>query len=64
MAPHTHIVRARFEPAVGRVLLAYDALSTAVTDDMYDNLAKTAPGPEFFNIADNYDTASITKGGP
>ena len=48
-APLANIVRAKFEPVVGSVLLAYDALGIAVTDQMYANLAATAPGPGFFD---------------
>lgn len=51
-APRARIVRARFEPAVGAVLLAYDALGWEATDETYGNLARTAPGPEFFSTAD------------
>jgi len=52
VAPRTHIVRAQFEPAVGGVLLALDALGVTVTDDMYDNLARTVPEPEFFSTGE------------
>ena len=52
VAPRTHIVRAQFEPAVGAVLLAYDALGIVVNDEMYDNLAQTVPDTEFFSTAD------------
>jgi N-acetylglucosamine kinase-like BadF-type ATPase len=52
VAPRTHIVRTRFEPAVGAVLLAYDALGIVVNDAMYDSLAQTAPDAEFFSTAD------------
>ena len=51
VAPWARIVRAQFEPAVGAVLLAYDALSLQVTDDAYERLAQTVPGPEFFSTA-------------
>lgn len=47
-APHARVHRQHFEPAVGGLLLAYDALGLDVTDDIYDNLAHTAPGPDFF----------------
>jgi N-acetylglucosamine kinase-like BadF-type ATPase len=53
VAPRAHIVRPRFEPAVGGVLLAYDALSIAVSDEMYENLAQTMPGDAFFSTADD-----------
>jgi N-acetylglucosamine kinase-like BadF-type ATPase len=47
-APRARIVRARFEPAVGGLLLAYDTLEIPVTDEVYENLARTMPGPGFF----------------
>jgi N-acetylglucosamine kinase-like BadF-type ATPase len=53
VAPRVHIVRPQFEPAVGGVLLAYDDLGIGVTTAMYDNLAKTVPGQEFFRTADD-----------
>jgi N-acetylglucosamine kinase-like BadF-type ATPase len=49
VAPRTRIVHPRFEPAVGGVLLAYDALNADVTDGMYENLAQTVPGAAFFD---------------
>jgi len=49
VAPRARIARVQFEPAVGAVLLAYDALGMAVSEDMVHNLAQTAPGPEFFS---------------
>jgi N-acetylglucosamine kinase-like BadF-type ATPase len=53
VAPHTRIARTQFEPAVGGVLLAYDELGITVTDEMYDNLARTMPGAEFFSTLDS-----------
>jgi len=53
VAPRASIVRQRFEPAVGGVLLAFDALGIDVTGVMYDNLAETAPGPAFFSTKDS-----------
>jgi len=52
VAPHARVVRAEFEPVVGAVLLAYDALGLTVTDGIVGNLARTVPGPEFFRTAD------------
>jgi N-acetylglucosamine kinase-like BadF-type ATPase len=49
VAPRTHIVRPQREPALGSILLAYDALNLTITDEMYHTLARTAPGPEFFS---------------
>jgi N-acetylglucosamine kinase-like BadF-type ATPase len=51
-APKAQIVRARFEPVIGSVLLAYDAFKISVTDEMYANLASTMPDGAFFNTAD------------
>jgi N-acetylglucosamine kinase-like BadF-type ATPase len=47
-APRARIVRARFEPAVGSLLLAYDAASIPVTSAMLENLAASVPGDDFF----------------
>jgi N-acetylglucosamine kinase-like BadF-type ATPase len=49
VASHARIVRPQFEPAVGGVLLAYDALGLDVTAEMYDNLRQTVPAQEFFS---------------
>jgi hypothetical protein len=51
VAPRVRIVHPRFEPALGGVLLAYDALNLAVTDEMYENLARTVPEAAFFDTA-------------
>jgi N-acetylglucosamine kinase-like BadF-type ATPase len=56
VAPRACVVRPRFEPAVGGVLLAYDALGIDVTEVMYDNLAKTVPDPAFFSTKDVPET--------
>jgi len=50
--PRARIVRARFEPAVGAVLLAYDALGLSPSDEVYANLARTVPPPSFFDTAE------------
>jgi len=52
VAPHARIVRAPYEPAVGALLLAYDALGIATDDEIHRNLAQTAPGADFYNTAD------------
>lgn len=52
VAPHARIVRAQFEPVVGALLLAYDALGVPSGSEVYANLAASMPGPEFFNTAD------------
>jgi N-acetylglucosamine kinase-like BadF-type ATPase len=52
VAPHTRITRSQLEPAVGAVLLAYDALGIDVTDEIYANLAQTMPPPAFFCTAE------------
>jgi N-acetylglucosamine kinase-like BadF-type ATPase len=48
-APLAQIVRARFEPAVGSVLLAYDALGIQVNAEISARLAATMPGEQLFN---------------
>jgi N-acetylglucosamine kinase-like BadF-type ATPase len=52
LAPRASIVRVQFEPAVGGVLLAYDALGITVSDQMYDTLCRTVPAVEFFSTVD------------
>lgn len=54
-APRASIVRARFEPAVGSLLLALDAISAdnQVSEAVYANLAASTPGHEFFNTANS-----------
>jgi N-acetylglucosamine kinase-like BadF-type ATPase len=49
VAPHATITRAECEPALGAVMLAYDALGIEVTDEMRCNLAATSPAPDFFS---------------
>ncbi len=56
VAPRARVVHAQLEPAVGGVLLAYDALGITVTDEMVDNLAQTMPGDELFSTAGAADT--------
>jgi N-acetylglucosamine kinase-like BadF-type ATPase len=51
VAPRAHIVRARFEPAVGAVLLAYDALGIEVTDAIDTRLAETVPDARLFDTS-------------
>jgi len=51
VAPKARIVRARFEPAVGSVLLAYDTLGIEVSDEMYTRLAETLPAAELFDTS-------------
>lgn len=51
VAPRANIVRAQFEPAVGSVLLAYDALRIKTTDEIYKRLAETAPDMKFFDTS-------------
>lgn len=49
VAPRARIVRSTREPALGALLLAYDALGLAVTDELAAALDATAPGPAFFD---------------
>jgi len=51
-APRTRIVKANLEPAVGAVLLAYDALGLEVTEEIMKNLLGSAPGPAFYSTLD------------
>jgi N-acetylglucosamine kinase-like BadF-type ATPase len=51
VAPQAQIVRARYEPSVGSVLLAYDALGIPVSPKLYARLDETAPGSSFFDTA-------------
>jgi hypothetical protein len=49
VAPRARIVLAECEPALGAVMLAYDSLGIEVTGAVRRQLARTAPGPEFFS---------------
>jgi N-acetylglucosamine kinase-like BadF-type ATPase len=49
VAPHARIVRSHFEPVIGALLLAFDALGLPTTDEIYERLASTCPDAEFFN---------------
>lgn len=55
VAPRANIVRAGFEPALGALLLALDAVGMPVTDAMYASLARTSPGASFFSTVDGGD---------
>jgi len=52
VAPHTRIVPAAFEPAIGSILLAYDQLGIVATDKMLDRLVRTMPDHAFFSTLD------------
>jgi N-acetylglucosamine kinase-like BadF-type ATPase len=58
-APFANIVLAKFEPAVGSVLLALDAEGCRVSGEVYDNLRKTVPGENFFNTLNSQGLNSI-----
>ncbi|NLE44616.1 MAG: hypothetical protein GX620_07825 [Chloroflexi bacterium] len=64
VAPSARLRRQRFEPAIGGVLLAYDALNTAVTAEMMATLAQTVPPPRFFDTTGGVekDTPLSQKG--
>jgi N-acetylglucosamine kinase-like BadF-type ATPase len=51
VAPKARIVRAHFEPVVGSLLLAYDALGIDVTEGIYTRLAETAPDAQWFDTS-------------
>jgi len=59
IAPRAVIVRARFEPVVGSVLLAFDSLGLSVTEGISSRLAGSVPGPEFFDTARGFQPTSI-----
>ncbi|NPV06947.1 MAG: ATPase [Anaerolineae bacterium] len=56
VAPRARLVVLTVEPAVGAVLLAYDALGISVTEAMYAHLAQTCPGPELFDTSGAWPT--------
>lgn len=51
VAPQARIVRPRFEPVVGAVLLALDALGVPETPSIAANLQRTQPPVAFFDTA-------------
>ncbi len=53
LAPRAQIVRARFEPAAGALLLAFDAYGAPVDTDVYRNLETSSPSPDFYATADS-----------
>jgi N-acetylglucosamine kinase-like BadF-type ATPase len=53
VAPRARIVRARFEPAVGALLLAFDTAGIAADEELYRALEATAPPPAFYATADS-----------
>jgi N-acetylglucosamine kinase-like BadF-type ATPase len=59
VAPRARIVRAHFEPVIGSVLLAYDALDIEVTDDIYARLAETTPDAKLFDTSRSFRTTPI-----
>ncbi len=61
VAPLARVVRARFEPAVGSLLLAYDALGFDVTEDMYCRLEETTPEAGLFDTSGGVRPAPIWK---
>ena len=59
--PLANIVRAKFEPVIGSILLAYDALGVPVTEAMYANLAASMPGPAFFDTTTGAGLAPVAR---
>lgn len=51
VAPRVRIVRTTLEPAVGALLLAYDALGVHVSDEMMERLVATVPDASLFATA-------------
>ncbi len=62
--PLANIVRAKFEPVIGSVLLAYDALGVKVTQTMYANLAASSPRPAFFDTTTGAGLAPVVREDP
>jgi len=58
-APRAVIVRPRFEPVVGSLLMAYDAMQLPVTWEMYQMLEKSVPANEFFDTTSGIGYSSI-----
>jgi N-acetylglucosamine kinase-like BadF-type ATPase len=58
-APRAEIVLARHEPAVGALLLAYDAAGIAVTETVWANLERTAPPRAFYDTSDGSGLAAV-----
>lgn len=65
IAPLAKIVRPRFEPVVGSVLLAYDALGIQVSESIYEQLEASinhaAPGMDLFNTAGSPNPGSFRE---
>jgi hypothetical protein len=55
VAPHARVVRSLFEPVIGALLLAYDALGLPVSEAVYHRLASTSPGAAFFNTDQRFE---------
>jgi N-acetylglucosamine kinase-like BadF-type ATPase len=60
-APRAVIVRPQFEPVVGSLLMAYDALQLPVTRQMYQELNKSMPAKEFFDTTNGVGYSSIRR---
>lgn len=60
-APRAVIVRPQFEPVVGSLLMAYDAVQLRVTLEMYQKLKKSVPAKEFFDTADGIGYTAIRR---
>ena len=61
VAPRARIVRAHFEPAIGSVLLAYDALGIEVTGAIYARLAETTPDAKLFDTSRSSRAAPMSS---
>lgn len=59
VAPRAHIVRSQFEPSVGSILLAFDALGVQVTNPMYETLAASMPEADLFNTANGVGVSPV-----
>lgn len=61
VVPRATIVRAKYEPVVGSILLAYDFMKMEVSEEIYQQLSKTVPGQDFFDTARGIRPTSITE---
>ena len=60
-APRAIIVRPQFEPVVGSLLMAYDAVQLPVTPEMYQLLKKSVPTQDFFDTTNGIGYSSIRQ---
>lgn len=59
VAPQARIVPARYEPAVGALLLAFDAAGIPVSGELLGRLEAGSPGPAFYDTRDGAGLAAV-----